>query len=81
MTGAELRQATGLGPEWHLIWAGADPVAAGDHLCGGLAGRLSPGRSQWVRLRYAPTATPGIEAAQCDQCRTAWVRSTPKCGT
>ena len=78
MTEAELRQATGLGPEWRLIWAGADPVAAGDHLCGCLAALGSTGGGAWVRLRYAPTATPGIEAAQCDQCRTAWVRSVPK---
>jgi len=77
MTPAEMREATGLDPDWHLIWAGADPVAAGDHLCGGLAGPGSPKRSTWVRLRYAPTATPGIEAAQCDRCRTAWLRSAP----
>ena len=33
-----MRQALGVGPEWRLIWAGADPLWAVEHLCGGLYG-------------------------------------------
>ncbi len=75
MTPEEMRQATGLGPEWELIWAGADPSEVVPHLCAGLYGRGKSFEGAWVNLRYEPTATPGIEAAKCELCGTAYVRA------
>ncbi len=75
MTQATVRKATGLGPDWHLIWAGADPLPSVQHLCGGLYGPGGTYVSEYVRLRYEATGTPGIEAAWCERCRVAWVRA------
>lgn len=75
MTLAQMREATRLGLDWMVIWAGADPVGVREHLCGGLPGSGDAYRSEWVRVRYAPTDTPGVQAAKCERCRTAWLRA------
>ncbi len=75
LTQAQMREATGLGPEWHVVWAGPDPFAEREHLCGGFMGPKGTSRSEWVRVRFAPTRTPGVQAAQCERCRVAWVRA------
>jgi hypothetical protein len=38
MTNAEMRAALNLGPEWQVIWTGANPLDSHQHLCGGLYG-------------------------------------------
>ncbi len=75
MTQAEMHQAAGLGPDWHVMWSGADPFDTMQHLCGSLTGPGGTHHSDWVQLPYAPTATPGIEVARCERCRAAWVRA------
>ena len=75
MTQNEMRQATGLGPEWRLIWCGRDPFPVVQHLCEGLARPGAMGESEWVCLPYAPTATPRFEVAKCERCRIASVRA------
>ncbi len=74
MTPEEMREATGLGPEWDLIWAGADRLDAMQHLCVAFPGPEGTYHSAWVRLPYEPTATPGVAVAKCARCRIAWVR-------
>lgn len=70
-----MRQTTGLGPEWQRIWVGAAPAGARDHLCTGLPAPADTYPSEWVRVRSAPTATRGVAVAECERCRTAWVRT------
>ena len=69
-----MRQALGVGREWRVIWQGHAPFDTASHLCAGLAGPPGAYQSEWVNLLYAPTATPGVEAARCARCRTAWLR-------
>jgi hypothetical protein len=38
MTQAETHQATGLGPEWQVIWEGSHALPDVERLCGGLYG-------------------------------------------
>ncbi len=61
--------------EWSLIWTGADPLPTVQHLCSGLYGPVETNVSEYVTLTYAPTSTPGMEAARCERCRVAWVRA------
>jgi hypothetical protein len=75
LTQAQMREATGLGAEWQLIWAGPDPFAENEHLCTGLYGPGGTYRSEWVRVRYEPTGTAGVQAAKCERCKIAWVRA------
>ena len=75
LTQAEMYQATGLGPEWELIWEDPAPGAERDHLCGVPTGAESAYRGEWVRVPYAATGTPGVQAAKCERCRIAWVRA------
>lgn len=75
LTQAQMRDATGLGQNWQVIWAGQDAVAEREHLCTGLPGPEGTYRSEWVRVRYTSTGSPGIQAARCERCRTAWVRA------
>ncbi len=58
-----------------ILWAGANPLQILEHLCGGLYGPGGTYVSEYVTLTYAPTSTPGLEAARCDRCRAAWVRA------
>ncbi len=74
LTLAEMHDAAGLGPEWNVIWTGADPVAEREHYCGSLTAPEGTARGDWVRIRYAPTGTRGVQAAKCVRCQTAWVR-------
>jgi hypothetical protein len=73
MTPAEMRAALNFGPEWQVIWMGADPRDAFDHDCGGLYGPGGTYVSEWVHLPYLATHTPGVQAARCERCRIAWV--------
>jgi hypothetical protein len=75
MTQAEMHQATGLGPDWQIIWEARHALPDVEHLCGGLYGPGGTYVSEHMRLRYEATGTPGIEAAKCDRCRIAWVRA------
>ncbi len=75
MTQDEMRRATGLGPDWRLIWCGTDLFPVVHYLCEGLPGPGGTDESEWVRLRYSPTATPGIEVAKCERCRITTVRA------
>ena len=75
LTAEEMRQALNFGPEWQVIWMGADPLDAFDHDCGGPCGPDGTYVSEWVRLPYIPTSTPGVQAARCERCRMAWVRA------
>jgi len=68
-------RATGLGPEWQVIRTGCNALRDLEHLCGGLHGPGEAHVSEYVRLRYETTGTPGIEAARCERCREAWVRA------
>ncbi len=75
MTQTEMRQATGLGPDWQLIWEGEHVLPSVEHICAGLYGPGGTYRSQYVRLEYVPVETVGIEVARCGRCRLAWVRA------
>ena len=75
LTQAQMRQVTDLSPEWLIIWAGADVFPEHEHLCTSPPGPGGTHRSEWVRVRYAPTGTPGVQAAKCGRCRVAWVRA------
>ena len=77
LTPAQMREAAGLGPEWQVIWAGADPFADHEHLCGGPYGPGGTHTSGWARMPYAPTGTPGLQVAKCERCRMASVRAVP----
>lgn len=75
MTPEEMGQATGLGPDWRLLWMDADHRRSVPHICWRPDG---PGGSDTYRvlpLAYAPTAMPGVEVATCGRCRMAWVRA------
>ncbi len=75
MTQDEMRAALHVGPDWSLVWRGPDPLRAVEHWCAGLYGIGGTPTSETVMLRYEATDTPGIEAARCERCRVAWVRS------
>jgi len=75
LTQDQMREAAGVGPEWQVIWAGPDPLAEHEHLCGGLYGPGGTYRSEWARVPYTPTGRPGVQAAKCERCRIAWVRA------
>jgi len=75
LTQAQMREATGVGPEWQVIWTGADPLADHEHLCTGLYGPGGTYRSEWARAPDAPTGILGVQAAKCERCRIAWVRA------
>ncbi len=65
----EMRQVTGLGPEWRLIWLGEHALPDQEHVC------LGPGASSCLeRFSFRRTRRPSIEIATCARCRTAWVR-------
>ncbi len=70
-----MRGALGLGPARQVIWTGADPLPTVQHLCGGLYGPGGTYVSEYVTLTSAPTSMPGMEAARCERCRVAWVRT------
>ena len=70
-----MRRALGVGPEWRLIWAGADALRTVEHWCGGMYGPGGTYMIEAVLLIYAPTPTPGVEAARCQRCCVAWVRT------
>ena len=74
-----MRRATGMGPEWRLIWAGADPPWTVLHHCGAHSGPGDTELSAAWALPYTPTPTPGVESARCERCRTAWVRTGTRC--
>ena len=75
LTQAQMREATGLGPEWRLTWLGPAPVDEREHLCSAPTGPEGTYRGEWVRVRYVATRTPGVQVAKCERCRTAWVRA------
>ncbi len=75
MTQVEMRRATGLGPEWQVIWEGQHALPSVQHICAGLYGLGGTYVSEYVTVTYPPTGTPGIEAARCERCRVAWVRA------
>ncbi len=75
MTTDEMYRATGLGPEWRLIWMGADPCSAVRHLCPQITAPATGSYPEQVHLPYAPTATPGISVAACARCCIGWVRA------
>ncbi len=73
MTLAEIRQAVGVGPEWEVIWTGADPLDPMLHLCTERSERDGPFRARWVSLPYALIAPSGLEVARCEHCHIAYV--------
>lgn len=70
-----IRRAARLGPDWQVIWTAAVAPTSMEHLCAGSAGTADSYHGQRVRLRYAPTAIPGVEVAKCTHCHLAWVRA------
>jgi len=73
MTSEEMRQATGRGPEWRMIWMGYSHFPDIHHLCPS-ASSATPHLRERVRLAYARTASPGLELAACEECRIGWVQ-------
>jgi hypothetical protein len=61
MTQAVIHRATGLGPEWHVIWEGRHALPDVEHLCGGPYGRGGTYVSEYMRLGYEATGGPGRE--------------------
>ena len=49
-----MRDATGLGPEWQLIWGGDYPLETVPHRCA-MVEVLDPGRSSSLRSHLAPS--------------------------
>jgi hypothetical protein len=72
----QMRAAAGVGPEWEVIWMSAERVDVLQHLCACIYGPGGTYRSEWVRVPYAATGTPGVQAAKCERCRVAWVRAS-----
>ena len=70
-----MRRATGVSPEWRLIWRGADPPWTVLHHCGHSGLGDTEVSAAWT-LPYTPT--PGVEAARCERCRSAWVRTSTR---
>ncbi len=73
MTEAELREATGLGQEWRLMWRGADLRAKVRHCCP-IAAPGGTAKTAEREMGYEDTGAFGIQVAKCERCCTAWVR-------
>ncbi len=75
MTSAEMHAATGLGPEWELVWVGPVTLLSLRHRCSHGLPNLTFGRAALVRLRFAPMLKRGLAVAVCKECKTAWIRT------
>ena len=70
-----IRRAARLDSDWQVIWTAVAAPTSMEHLCAGPVGRADSYHGQRVRLRYVPTAIPGVEVAKCAHCHLAWVRA------